>query len=827
MAVLLSAVLLVVTVLGGRPSEVCAEEDAHVHDGVTYQPWEKSDSLPTEAGNWYLTKDVTITSDYGQKMPEGTTNLCLNGKTVRQYGVNHVVWVRELGILNLYDCTGVGKITNGQFAGIRVLGKLYMYGGRVVNNRGYYSKGVNISETGEMYMYDGEISSNDNYGLECAGGSFHMYGGKIISNTDGYGMRFDDKVSVDETWEATMTVGGNAVMSGNTSRDGQKQNLYLCPGKTITIDRENPLSGSASIGVITRDKPTEEQPVRITTANDSDYSSYFFSDDENYVISDSIDHSVWLTVKGEHNVHVAESWSHNDDKHWKQCFLCGAEFEAASHTFGEWVFDKEATEDKDGEKHRECGVCGFQEKITIPAGIPTATPAPTATPTPTASATPLPTATPIPTATVTPAPTATPVPTPPATEKPSMAPMPTLPPVVIPTLAPTPVPTQTATEQSTPTPSATEKPSTAPIPTQPATEQPTATVRPGEASLEIEVVGNASEIKVFVSKEQVLNAVLTNEDKQKLANGQNIRIRMVVTDVTDSVSDEDKALAEASFGGYSAGRYLDISMYKEIGNTKVRMTKPLAGNLFLTLAVPDGLKNTDSTKTREFAVVRLHDGVAEVLSDGDQDESTVTVETDRFSTYVLVYKDTAVGSSSGNGNTGENGGNDKNNGGSVQTAAPASSAVSVNNGGSVNNGTDNGEKNDNKKSSGSKKSRTDSKKSSKKTGDNESDSKDSRDKKSGRTGDGEPKTGDGAPLEMVATLAMISGLSYVLLYFLERRRGMTEEMKKEITARIIAWAKKGGRLRKGMAIAAIFVFLVYYHSIGKEIGAEWREAYDE
>ena len=74
---------------------------------------------------------------------------------------------------------------------------------------------------------------------------------------------------------------------------------------------------------------------------------------------------------------------------------------------------------------------------------------------------------------------------------------------------------------------------------------------------------------------------------------------------------------------------------------------------------------------------------------------------------------------------------------------------------------------------------------------------------------------------------MISGLSYVLLYFLERRRGMTEETKKEIMARIIAWAKKGGRLRKGMAIAAIFVFLVYYHSIGKEIGAEWRQVYDK
>ena len=336
-------------------------------------------------------------------------------------------------------------------------------------------------------------------------------------------------------------------------------------------------------------------------------------------------------------------------------------------------------------------------------------------------------------------------------------------------------------------------------------------------------MGNAPDTKVSITQEEVLNLILTEEDRQQLANGQDIRIRLVVTDISDSVSDKDKALAEASFGSCIAGRYLDISLYKQIGDTEFRITKPLAGRISIALTVPDHLKNTDSTRIREFAVVRVHNGAASMLSDGDSDADTVTVETDRFSTYVLVYKDTLVGGNNGNGNIGENGGNSPNNGGGVQTAAPGGDAVNVNNTVSVN--------------SGDKELQTDGKKSSTiKTDDKEthdkSDSKDSRDKKSGgsaagHTRDGEPKTGDGAPFELVATLAMISGLSYVLLYFLERRRGMTEETKKEIMARIIAWAKKGGRLRKGMAIAAIFVFLVYYHSIGKEIGAEWRQVYDK
>lgn len=77
------------------------------------------------------------------------------------------------------------------------------------------------------------------------------------------------------------------------------------------------------------------------------------------------------------------------------------------------------------------------------------------------------------------------------------------------------------------------------------------------------------------------------------------------------------------------------------------------------------------------------------------------------------------------------------------------------------------------------------------------------------TGGDEPKTADTMSVELVATVAMVAGLFYVLLYFMENRHGMTEETKKEILAGMIRWARKGGRLRKGMALVAIFVFLVY------------------
>lgn len=82
----------------------------------------------------------------------------------------------------------------------------------------------------------------------------------------------------------------------------------------------------------------------------------------------------------------------------------------------------------------------------------------------------------------------------------------------------------------------------------------------------------------------------------------------------------------------------------------------------------------------------------------------------------------------------------------------------------------------------------------------------------------EPKTGDPTPVEIYATVAMIAGLTYLLLYFMEEGRGMTEREKEVFVAAFIRWAKKGGRFRKCCAIAAIFCLLVYYHGIGKRAG---------
>jgi len=89
----------------------------------------------------------------------------------------------------------------------------------------------------------------------------------------------------------------------------------------------------------------------------------------------------------------------------------------------------------------------------------------------------------------------------------------------------------------------------------------------------------------------------------------------------------------------------------------------------------------------------------------------------------------------------------------------------------------------------------------------------------GTAADGkEPKTGDTSYLEVYATLAMIAGLTWLLLCFMDEARGMSEREKEVFVAAFIRWGKKGGAFRKCCAMAAIFCLLAYYHTIGKRVG---------
>ena len=68
--------------------------------------------------------------------------------------------------------------------------------------------------------------------------------------------------------------------------------------------------------------------------------------------------------------------------------------------------------------------------------------------------------------------------------------------------------------------------------------------------------------------------------------------------------------------------------------------------------------NTDSTKTRTYSILRVHNGVVDTLPcTFDPNTKMLSFKSDRFSPYAIVYNDTTNGDDNTGGNTGGNNGN--------------------------------------------------------------------------------------------------------------------------------------------------------------------------
>ena len=152
------------------------------------------------------------------------------------------------------------------------------------------------------------------------------------------------------------------------------------------------------------------------------------------------------------------------------------------------------------------------------------------------------------------------------------------------------------------------------------------------------------------SNEELKTSVLTPEEQEIVAKGENAKIILKVTDISASVSEEEKKLIQdklaAENGATGSGAsdisvlYVDLTLYKQIGNQEQSKVTETNGKISISLEVPEELRNTDATKNRAFYVVRIHDGhVTRIEGSYDADKHLFTFETDRFSTYALTYQD--------------------------------------------------------------------------------------------------------------------------------------------------------------------------------------------
>ena len=187
---------------------------AHEHDGTVFLPWRSRNSLPNEAGSYYLLNDVDISGTWNA--PQGNTNLCLNGYTVSSqggHGQDPAISVGGGAALNIYDGSDGAQ------------GKLMMRsGGSAVGVNG-----------GTFILNDATIDGTDkamtNYGggVEIEGGTFEMRSGKITNCSAGYG---GGGIYVDEGGTFRMKGGEISGNRGGSSGGG----VYLRSGKIEIVD---------------------------------------------------------------------------------------------------------------------------------------------------------------------------------------------------------------------------------------------------------------------------------------------------------------------------------------------------------------------------------------------------------------------------------------------------------------------------------------------------------------------------------------------------------------------------------------------------------------
>ncbi|WP_156092984.1 InlB B-repeat-containing protein [Lachnospira multipara] len=144
---------------------------------------------------------------------------------------------------------------------------------------------------------------------------------------------------------------------------------------------------------------------------------------------------------------------------------------------------------------------------------------------------------------------------------------------------------------------------------------------------------------------------------------QGVNVWLDIQDMSATVPQADKDLVQNASTNLTVGMYLDINLFKKVGDNAATKVTETNGIVKASILIPESLWKAGRT----FEIIRVHDGVATAI-EGTYDENihVFTFETDKFSTYALAYKDSA--SSSGSDTTSDSGSSNSSN--STQSTAP-------------------------------------------------------------------------------------------------------------------------------------------------------------
>lgn len=156
----------------------------------------------------------------------------------------------------------------------------------------------------------------------------------------------------------------------------------------------------------------------------------------------------------------------------------------------------------------------------------------------------------------------------------------------------------------------------------------------GTGSFTVKTTGD-----VEISRDEIIDLLIENKEitaneLSEVAEGKKIEI---VLEVKEAQTNE---LIETNTKGYKVGKYLNITLNKIVNGTN-KSIHELTKVMKVTIKVPEELINKDSKTKREYYIARSHNGKVDILETiYNEKTNSLTFETDKFSDYAILYKDT-------------------------------------------------------------------------------------------------------------------------------------------------------------------------------------------
>ena len=351
-------------VCGGK----IASEGHTVHYPLMWTPWTKTDSLPTAAGNYYLTGNVLLKSNSDYFMPDGV-QICLNGYAIRGVGgTNKPKLYANAGTLTVTDCD-----TRGAIGDIKISsGELLVYGGKFVRE-------LIIGETGGFTAADrvGIGAEVTNQGFIFGGifdGAVINDGGTIKGGTFNGRVNLKRGNVIGGIYYGRVTYGGAVIhdsacryltfdTDGGSAMDAQR----ILRGQKATLPTENPVkTGYIFSGWTGFDytKPMLENAKATAIWTVCDHSG----NTAQLSCTDPVACSVCGgTIAALGHDFSASVWHHDNYTHWKKCARCDAKNDENPHVWDNGKVTVPSTCLTEGNRVFTCDECGFEKNEPIQA----------------------------------------------------------------------------------------------------------------------------------------------------------------------------------------------------------------------------------------------------------------------------------------------------------------------------------------------------------------------------------------------------------------------------------------------------------------------------